>query len=162
MDDYLCKPVTGKSLAAAWSKFIDLPSEEPVTMSFSARDLNFEPIQSHAEAEPGIAALHVEELQETLGDEGTKEVLSLFIESTEKLLVLIDDACREHNEVRLKSVAHELKGASASVGADSIAEACRNLELAAVGHDWSQVPQLRRTLSFELENARRFLAANFA
>ncbi len=57
------------------------------------------------------------------------QVLQMFINQGDELLIEITDALRKGDITKLSSLAHKLKGSALNLGASAIAETCRLIEL---------------------------------
>jgi two-component system, sensor histidine kinase and response regulator len=68
----------------------------------------------------------------TAGDKAfAKELIELYLHSSAQILLELRDGCAAGDRDVLRKAAHKLKGASANVSADGIADLCKTLELAA-------------------------------
>jgi HPt (histidine-containing phosphotransfer) domain-containing protein len=99
----------------------------------------------------------VKGLSELLGPEEAIEVLQLFVNSTEELISQISEASERHDAKALKEAAHQLKGAASSVGANSIARACLELETCARNDDWNGAVKLNDGLAQNFLNAKSYI-----
>lgn len=96
------------------------------------------------------------ELEEFYADD-LDDVLSTFVETTSKLLQDITLAVRDRNDLLLAHMAHELKGASASVGAKNLAKLGLFLERAAGLRDWQEAKDTLEALNLSFERVEIFL-----
>jgi putative two-component system response regulator len=87
-------------------------------------------------------------LIELFGDDqaAINEFLTLAAGEMRVLLENLDSAILCSDSARVKSLAHELKGASANIGAGAVSSFSREVELAASNADWTGVSALRDTL----------------
>ena len=75
------------------------------------------------------ALRELRELADSSGDPGQfRELIDLFLAEMESGLASMRKALAEGNAAELAQLAHSLKGASASMGAGSLASLCRTLE----------------------------------
>ncbi|MBF2098010.1 MAG: PAS domain S-box protein [Gloeomargaritaceae cyanobacterium C42_A2020_066] len=108
MDDYLSKPLNRNQLAtvlARWETYLETPMS-------SSLPLNFE----HLEATLG------------LDPEFLAELLEVYQVDMEARLQALETALHSENWARLAQEAHQVKGASANVGADQVFAVARDLE----------------------------------
>ncbi|MGC8490741.1 MAG: response regulator [Syntrophobacteraceae bacterium] len=117
MDDYLSKPFSSKQLAAVLSRWLKTGSKE----------------ETKAEAsEKGRAVIDVNAALERLG--GDEELFSSLVfnlvEMCRKELPKIRTALQNQNFTRVGFLAHSLKGAAATLGANALEESAGKLELA--------------------------------
>ena len=129
MDDYLVKPVKLEQLEQALRKWV------PAWMPIAA-----------AEAEP--TALGIQALPIDLGKVGNmmkqdkraeQELLALYLSTTQILIEEVSVACERQDRRACAAKAHEIKGASAYVGAREMQSIARNLETAAKQDQWERV-----------------------
>ena len=69
------------------------------------------------------------------------EVLTLYLSSTQNLIEQIASACDSQDYVLIAARAHEIKGASAYIGAGDIREIARNLEISSKTKNWEKVQE---------------------
>ncbi len=67
-------------------------------------------------------------LQQSCGEDGAVEILTIFVDSSRDILGRLERGLGNHDVPAIKAAAHELKGASASVGSQAMAAACKKLE----------------------------------
>ncbi|WP_426197540.1 response regulator [Massilia sp. DWR3-1-1] len=148
MDDYLSKPFTQSQLSALLGRWITLPltggaraaesapandpigpmpplrspapaaAAAPVARPASARDA----INSHAL--DNIRALSAER-----GDVLVQRVVRAYVGDTPRQFVALRAALAAVDTGGLRKVAHSLKSSSANVGAEALAQMCKDLEL---------------------------------
>ena len=98
-------------------------------------------------------------LYESIGSEGTRSVLELFIGESRLYLATIAEASGQPSDApaldRARRAAHALKSGAGQVGAALMSEAALAVELAAAGA-MAELPQLVTALQ---EGAERTLAA---
>jgi CheY-like chemotaxis protein len=159
MDDYLSKPVTYDKLNSVLSKWV----ESDITQELAGERKMQQPNQMHDfSAPPAGEPVDIKGLNELLGEDETAEVLQLFVQSTEELIAQIKDASDRRDSKSLKEAAHQLKGAAASVGANSIARTCLELETCAKSDNWDGVPKLHQGLAQHLEIAKNYIHTTFS
>lgn len=63
-----------------------------------------------------------------LEEQEVRRLFQTFLESTEKDLVLLDQAFTEQDEEKMRAAAHHIKGAAGNLELEVIAEAARRIE----------------------------------
>ena len=76
-----------------------------------------------------------------MGEDGARELLQIFIDSSNDLIGRLQKAITDENVRALQAAAHEMKGASAAVGAYSMADPAKTLEDDAARSDWQKARQ---------------------
>jgi CheY-like chemotaxis protein/HPt (histidine-containing phosphotransfer) domain-containing protein len=155
MDDYLSKPVTYDKLYSVLSRWLPIANA-----SNQQEDIMDKPTNHHFDFSPDSqsAPVDLSLLNDTLGLDETKEILKLFVESSNELLERIDSAINTHDETELREATHTLKGACSSVGANEMWRECIELEQVARTADWSQIPNRYSVLTASYQQAKDFLA----
>lgn len=78
-----------------------------------------------------------------MGDADTvREVIAVFQTDTRARLSVIQKAVADGDVGKLKSEAHAVKGSAAQVGATTVSNLCRYIELAAGNHDLQTAARL--------------------
>lgn len=115
MNDYIPKPVTPKVIAEVLSKW-----EKKKTIE--------EEIQ--IEQFPSDIVFKKDKLLNDFGDdiETIKELISIFISTTESNLAGLAKAIRENDLSDVKICTHTMKGSALNIGATSLAKSCEHLE----------------------------------
>ena len=67
-------------------------------------------------------------LQQSCGEDGAMEILTIFVDSSRDILRRLEGGLANKDLPSVKSAAHELKGASASVGSLAMAAVCKKME----------------------------------
>jgi PAS domain S-box-containing protein len=76
-------------------------------------------------------------------DMGRKlDVLRKFVYQADNIIAEISDVFRVHNMEKISFLTHKLKSSARIVGANTLADLCRDLEMASKGADWSAVEVL--------------------
>lgn len=159
MDDYLAKPVTYDKLDSVLFKWVESKEAQALAGELKMQQPGSESQQFGA---PGADPVDVKGLNELLGEEETGEVLQLFVNSSEELISQIKDATDRRDGKLLKEAAHQLKGAAASVGANSIARSCLELEQCAKRDEWDAVPNVHDGLIQNFESAKSYIETKFS
>jgi histidine phosphotransfer protein HptB len=90
-----------------------------------------------------IISIMREWLSETLGDAiefMLPELATMFLEDAPDMLSKIHSAIANQNAASLKEFAHTLKGSSASMGLQTLASLCQEIETMAKAEDLKQAP----------------------
>ncbi len=126
MDDFLTKPLLPESLANMLGKW--LPDKRQAT---SDSDLPVSPL-------PTTVLYDLDKLRRLCGhrDDQVREMLTLFVSSTTDLLADLAKACRQQQAETAARAAHQIKGAAAYVGAETLVELTGKLEKAAKSASW--------------------------
>jgi len=146
MDDYLAKPIEYarlEAILAHWLPQHAATAGQPAPAATTKRDNSFT----------------VQRLTEFLGDDPASigEMLDIFSAS------LLRWRERLRHEIKnqgndLKKLAHELKGSSANVGADALANLAGQLYAAATDNDWVTIPALASQIENEIDAILAFVA----
>lgn len=145
MDDYVTKPVDPARLLEVLEKWLAAePAAEPSAVPAPAA-----PVAETAPADasggaPGLPVFVRERLLDMLSGDGdaVREVLAQYLESAPEQLARIADCMARGDAAQAGREAHTLKGASANVGAEALAEAARALEAAGREGDLDAVARL--------------------
>ncbi|MFE4106834.1 Hpt domain-containing protein [Almyronema epifaneia] len=110
---------------------------------------------SSAESSP----IDLEQLQQISGNdpEFEQELLQLFVEDAIAQTAILEEAIAQQNSQAIEETAHHLKGASANVGATSMAETAAQLEVAARHQQSEQHHRLFKALQQGLDEVRHYL-----
>jgi signal transduction histidine kinase/ActR/RegA family two-component response regulator/HPt (histidine-containing phosphotransfer) domain-containing protein len=165
MDDYISKPVTTNKLREVllrWFRYEQnqeenlaeqavLTGENIKVMEHNSEQggLNMginQDTNSGAGGVDGVPPLNWDSLQNTCGEEGARELLQIFIDSSNDLIERLQKSIDDENVRALQAAAHEMKGASAAVGALSMAEPAKTLENDAARADWQKARQTLESL----------------
>jgi signal transduction histidine kinase/CheY-like chemotaxis protein len=131
MDDYLSKPFTQQALGQTLSRWIKLPraglpAEAPVAGATApaapAAAVDSAPGQINRQALENIRALSA------TGDALLERVLHAFIDDTPAHFKALQQAIATGHTVNMRKAAHSLKSSSANVGAETLAQLCKDME----------------------------------
>jgi CheY-like chemotaxis protein len=153
MDDYISKPIDRQVLKIKlnhWTQREFVLRNQELSRKYSQI-----PDAFAGSEEP----INLAELEEFYAHD-LKDVLSTFMETTEKLLSEINLAIRERKDSDLSHMAHELKGSSAAVGAKQMAKLAMYLERAAGIRDWTEARDTFLALTNTFDLVERFLNEN--
>ena len=144
MDDYLSKPFTQQDLGHTIARWITLPRAAIVHHSEQAEAPLETPQAPRHEAPPeatppsaappsGLplnrqALENIRALSRTDGDALLERVIQAFVGETPRQLTAMREAIAGADAEALRKVAHSLKSGSANVGADGLAQLCKDME----------------------------------
>jgi two-component system sensor histidine kinase/response regulator len=129
MDDYLSKPFTQQELGAVIGRWIALPlaatvhhdDEPPPSAPAAAGAIERDVINRHA-------LENIRALSKDRGDALVQKVVSAFVDDTAQHLQTLRQAIAGVDPDNLRKVAHSLKSSSANVGAEALAQMCKEME----------------------------------
>jgi two-component system sensor histidine kinase/response regulator len=125
MDDYLSKPFTQQALGQTISRWIRLPR-----MAAPPDDAG----QAQPSAPPATEQINrqalnnIRALSANNGHALLERVLQAYLEDTPSHLQTIGQAIANGNTSQMRKAAHSLKSSSANVGAEALAQRCKELE----------------------------------
>ncbi|MBV9555080.1 MAG: response regulator [Alphaproteobacteria bacterium] len=150
MDDYLSKPFDGDDLyrmVDRWKPRGATRKETPRPQSAAVKRI---------EAEAVLDANVLQSLKRGFSPGGPsllKRVGRLYLDFTPKDLAEIESAMDTEDAATVKTIAHKLKSASASVGAKSLAKLFKDLELAAAANRLRDADETLQQIKIEFERA---------
>ncbi|MGI0484017.1 CHASE2 domain-containing protein [Pantanalinema rosaneae CENA516] len=137
MNAYLTKPIKPEKLIEALKQ---APSGE------SSWDL---PVV-RPEPAPIAAAIDLTELKSYMPAEELNQLIYDYLRDTSRRIQALKIALAEQNFMQLQHLAHSLRGSSANLGAQAMANLCHGLEtVSQVGEDVQQMQQLLRHMEIE-------------
>jgi CheY-like chemotaxis protein len=129
MDDYLSKPFTQQALGQTIARWISLPR-----MAAPPDEADAPPPAAPADQQINRQALNnIRALSPSNGDALLERVLQAYLDDTPTQLRSIGKAIASGDAVQMRKSAHSLKSSSANVGADALAQRCKELEQ--LGHN---------------------------
>jgi PAS domain S-box-containing protein len=146
MDDYLSKPLRMQELAGVLDRWLPLPSgpagSAPVAAVAAAATDADANTDTNAETEPSV--WNPATLTELVGDNPGlhKRLLEAFLLNAEKQVAAITASAATRDTSTLAGVAHTLKSAARSVGAQALGELCQSLETAGRAGDATTCSEL--------------------
>jgi PAS domain S-box-containing protein len=143
MDDYLSKPIRMEELAAALRR------------ARTARDSRAG--VTAGEGDGGCVALEssvLAQLEATLGERATRELIDAFLAEGPKLISTMTDALDRGDAAELRRAAHTLKSNAATFGATALSELARDLEVMAEAQSLSEALDLLARAENEYEHVR--------
>jgi CheY-like chemotaxis protein len=151
MDDYISKPIDRQVLQIKLNHWLQ--------KEFVLRNQELARRYSQVTLTSGQAApINLVELREFYAHD-LHDVLKTFVATTESHIEEIKKVIAERDSTLLAHLAHELKGASAAVGAKQVAKLALFLERAAGLRDWSEASAEFAQLVIAFESVRTFLDA---
>ncbi|WP_426211637.1 response regulator [Massilia sp. TWP1-3-3] len=129
MDDYLSKPFSQQQLAAVIGRWIGMPiaasvhhdDEMPVLPPEVRAVIQRDVINRHALA-------NIRALSRERGDALVQKVIAAYVDDTPAHLQTLRRAIAGQDAGSVRKVAHSLKSSSANVGAETLAQMCKEME----------------------------------
>lgn len=158
MDDYVTKPIDRDLLREKLVYWMN-----PGTISAIKNATNVIQIFDNAFSlsEGRDEPLKYAQFVDAYGDEA-RDLLLLFINSSEKLVSDMQEAIQTEDPSQLASVAHELKGASWAVGADELARLSVFIEQAAGQENWRVIHRTYVRLAHHFNELKQYVEAHLA
>jgi len=119
MDDYLVKPVRLEDLALALGK------QHPTDGRGSSEGFA---AAASKEMEATIDASVLDGIREDLGSTAVRKVIAEFLRSSPSLIAKLRDAATRGDAPAIRTLAHSMKGTSATLGAVALSHRCAELE----------------------------------
>ncbi len=158
MDDYITKPIDHDALRSKLVHWMSpgalsaISSANKVTPIFDGGFLHYDQKEEPVNLLPFFDAY---------GEEAP-ELLLLFVNSSERIVVDLQESIKAEQAANVASNAHELKGASWAVGADELARLCVFLEQAAGQENWRMIHRTFIRLHHHFEDVKRFVQNSVA
>jgi len=190
MDDYLSKPFTQEKLTAVLTRWLPRkektvqPQEEshqqnptfpaapmpgspsPIASPISVVSLTNEPPMTQtnnpATQIDAKALNHIRALQRPGAPSILHKVLTSYLHNSLQLIEALHCAARQQDASALQHTAHSLKSTSATVGATTLAEFCKELEAAGRAHQVTNVTALLSAIENEYTQVREALNIELA
>ncbi|WEF35477.1 response regulator [Pseudoduganella chitinolytica] len=171
MDDYLSKPFTQQSLSDTLARWIALPRAATVHHADGAMPsrhpapLGTPPVDPPPPAARPGGALNrraldaIRALSADKGEALLQRVIEAFVADTPTHLQTLRAALTDANTAGLRRAAHSLKSASANVGADSLAQLCKDMEQLGRNDSTAGAPALLAGMEREFHAVRLALEA---
>jgi two-component system sensor histidine kinase/response regulator len=137
MDDYLIKPLKIEDLEATLKHWVPDFSER---YSAAQEEMTLETQRATSGINPPIDRQKVANMFRH-DAAAQHELLTLYLSSTQSLIEQLASACERRDHAQAAARAHEIKGASAYIGAHEIRDITRTLELAAKADDWEKAQE---------------------
>jgi len=179
-DDYLSKPINGKSLLQMIRKHLPSGGQDMHKKIDSVKSAveelgelcsevavqkadSLEPAASQeSEDEPGHPLREVIEWAQLIGriveEDIAREVVPLCVVDNQERVELLDKAIQAGNTEDVKLYAHAIKGSTANIGAVKLSDPAASLEQMAYRGDLSQADQLLDRIKTEFARLESFVA----
>ncbi|MFL6676195.1 MAG: response regulator [Massilia sp.] len=129
MDDYLSKPFTQQQLAAVIGRWVALPlaasrhhDDEPPRLPPESVEVIQRDVINQ------VALDNIRALSHDRGDALVQKVIAAYVDDTPQHLRTLRQAIAGEDPGSVRKVAHSLKSASANVGAQKLAQLCKEME----------------------------------
>lgn len=174
MDDYLSKPLTIDKLREKMDFWSMTETEEDFAHNndsglnnskgeqprMSRQEMRFPGDRQDITAPPAGSPITGADfdpavLRESLTEADAQDVLSTYVESSEGLVEALRIAVSNRDKDRVIKVAHELKGASGSVGAILLQRLCAAMEKGAIQDQWASVYKLFTEVETGFDRAKK-------
>ena len=126
MDDYISKPVRLEDLQATLARWI--PCHENIVSATAARLTPAVSNRAVASALDPAVTSSLRGLASATAPYVLQEIYEAFLSSAVDYVTAISDGAATNDAEGLRKATHSLKGASANIGAQHLAELCRQLE----------------------------------
>jgi CheY-like chemotaxis protein len=163
MDDYVAKPVTAKELEAVLERWVSPPETSQPDTGAPMTDAEPTIMDGKEDAsldEDVLAALR--QLQGAGEPDVFEELIGLYLEDTPTQLAALRSAVEAARADTVETIAHTLKGSSASMGAQNLSAICAELEGVGASGDLPKVTRLLERLEEEFGRVRAALEAELA
>jgi signal transduction histidine kinase/DNA-binding response OmpR family regulator/HPt (histidine-containing phosphotransfer) domain-containing protein len=129
MDDYLSKPFSQQELAAVIGRWVALPLAATVHHDEEPPRLPPESVEViQREVINRVALDNIRALSQDRGDALVQKVIAAYVDDTPQHLQTLRRAIAGLDTGSVRKVAHSLKSASANVGAQKLAQLCKEME----------------------------------
>ncbi|MBY0552617.1 MAG: response regulator [Candidatus Obscuribacterales bacterium] len=160
MDDYISKPVDAKKLQTVLLKWLAVQALEQAQLQPPAEEIS-SPHESAPDELPSHTIsedpLNIKRLQRTCGDDVAREILEVYLSAAETLMEGIEVARTKRDARAIESIAHQLQGSSAAIGATEMVRLSRKLEDLAVSNNWPQVKVTCEGLKWSFRRLTRYV-----
>lgn len=156
MDDYISKPVDPKKLQEVLSRW--LSPDKPIRGPLSSPD--GEPIFADDDVPMQTInedPINIGLLERTCGEEVAREILEVFVSAAETLLEGMEVARQRREGRALESLAHQMKGSSAAIGAAEMVRLSTRMEDAAAQDNFVQARIIHEALKWSFRRLTRFI-----
>jgi CheY-like chemotaxis protein/HPt (histidine-containing phosphotransfer) domain-containing protein len=129
MDDYLSKPFTQQELGAVIGRWIALPLAATVHHDEAPPRLPPESVEViQRDVINRVALDNIRALSHDRGNALVQKVIAAYVDDTPKHLQTLRRAIAGMDAGSVRKVAHSLKSSSANVGAETLAQLCKEME----------------------------------
>ena len=158
MDDIIYKPITREQLDSVIKSHTYIEEEEPEKIVLHMRNENKNIKATQSENKNAQMPVNLKRLRSyTEGDKEEEKIFfNIFLEQAAETLTVLEATLKNHNETDWCRAAHKLKGSSANLGAEQLAELCQMAE----HHDTSIADEdILQAIKSELNKVDNFLNA---
>ena len=164
MDDYISKPVDAKKLQLVVTRWLSADHVIPGRASISPHadilllnsgDIKLDDALTHQTINED--PINIALLQRTCGEDVAREILEVFVSAAETLLEGMDVARQRRDARALESLAHQLKGSSAAIGATEMVRLAVRMEDAAGQDNFVQARIIYEALKWSFRRLTRFV-----
>ena len=161
MDDYLSKPFTQQALGQTLSRWINLPRTSwPMQASAAETPAITLPPADNLINQQALA--NIRALSPANGDALLDRVLQAYLRDTPAHLGTLRQAIAARDTGSLRKAAHSLKSSSANVGAETLAQLCKDMEQLGRNDIIDGTDSLLSAMEREFQAARQALGALLA
>lgn len=151
IDDYIAKPIDREILKEKIGLWSVIPMAMGPLLPAVAAQIR------RLEASKGAEPIDRAYLNVLYGVQQLDDVLALFMDVTEALLVELESAIQHQDVAIVRRMAHEIKGSSYTVSAREMAQVCRELEAASEEQNWPEIEKLYVALGLAFARVRECL-----
>ena len=161
MDDYLSKPFTQTQLSALLGRWMSMPLSGARQATAAAASAPA-PVD---EAQPGRGIINthaLDNIRALSADRGAvlvRRVVGAFIDDSPQQFASLQHAAAGADAGALRKVAHSLKSSSANVGAEALAQLCKDLELLGRSNTTEGAAGILADMAHEYQAVRHSLSA---
>ena len=159
MDDFLSKPVGLRKLRQTLVRW--LPEAADRTIDLEGFVTPSSGGSTDIEGDGDSPPVDLTVLTELFGDDldGKHQMMELFLDNADRLIVEIDAALLAEDAAALSRAGHGLKGAANAIGVNRVGAMALEIEEAGRDSDLSNSVEQRARLGTELDDARAFIRA---
>ena len=147
MDDYLSKPIQINILQSILDKYLQKANPLPLKDKPANGVVDIQPLMS------------LERIEEICGEDNTfkKELIQLFIDETDKRLMMLQEDLQQNNLPGFRNEAHAAKGSAGNIGAVGLQKLTAEMQNAAEDNAASQCRLLLSQFETEYACIRKYL-----
>ena len=138
MDDFISKPVQLAELVESMNRSLGIENEGAPDTSDSLL----------------LDESHLDQLRGNGQDDALREIIGLFLEQTHDQISQLNEAIDKNDAQTTSSLAHQLKGSSANLGARRLSDTFSQLEQSAKNNDLSQASVLLEVIRVTFDRTR--------
>ncbi|MFC2103576.1 response regulator, partial [Bacteroidota bacterium] len=147
MNEYIPKPIIAKDMIEMIDKLLDIENADVVTDKTITTEVN-------------NSLFNFDRLKIISGDdhEFEKDLLSSFVEDVEKKIAQLEELRKKNDIKNITDLAHTIKGASYSVGAQKVGDEAYGIEISAKSEDLISIEERIPHLCNALEETKQTLS----